>query len=88
MIKEIKMKIQGKKGGKILAVPPSMGTPVAPNDQGDQEANSRESKGEQRGRIERNVTVSKHNKPNTLKPQRKEEEIYHQSRAFRQVRPM
>jgi hypothetical protein len=71
MTKEIKMEIQGSKGGKILAVPPSMGTPIAPNDQGDQDGNSRESKGEQRGRKERNVTVSKHNKPNTLKTQRK-----------------
>jgi hypothetical protein len=46
MTKEIEMEIQGRKRGKILAVPPSMGTPVAPNDQGDQNGNSRESKGE------------------------------------------
>jgi hypothetical protein len=42
MTKEIEMEIKGSKRGKILAVPPSMGTPIAPSDQGDQDGNSKE----------------------------------------------
>jgi hypothetical protein len=71
MTKQIEMDIQGSEGGKSPADPPSLGTPIVPNDQTDRDGNSRESKGEQRGRIERNITVSKQNKPNTLKTERK-----------------
>jgi hypothetical protein len=41
MTKEIKMEIQGSEGGKILAVPPSLGIPVAPDNKGDRDGNSR-----------------------------------------------